>query len=86
MVMLKVCDLVMTEHEPFPKLTPREIEVLAWVARGNSNHEIATIIGMSPHTVDAHLRRVYAKLDVTDRVSAAPRGTGSGYVVLRAGG
>lgn len=57
-------------------LTPREREVLAWVARGKSNSVIADILSVSPHTVDAHMRSIYRKLEVSDRTSAALQGIG----------
>jgi DNA-binding CsgD family transcriptional regulator len=50
------------------------------VARGKSNSDIATIMGVSAHTVDAYLRRVFLKLGTTDRVTAAIRGAGSGLI------
>ena len=58
----------------------RETEILAWVARGKSNPLIAEILGISSHTVDAHLRRIYLKLGVFDRISAAVRGIGIGLI------
>jgi LuxR family transcriptional regulator/LuxR family quorum-sensing system transcriptional regulator CciR len=54
--------------------------VLSWVARGKSNTSIAEILGISVHTVDAHLRRIYLKLGVYDRISAAVRGIGTGLI------
>ncbi len=53
-------------------LTEREVEVLRWLARGLSNQEIADKLVLSTRTVHAHLRSIYAKLDVTTR-SAATR-------------
>lgn len=61
-------------------LSNREREVLEWVARGKSNSDIATIMGVSAHTVDAYLRRIFLKLGTTDRVTAAIRGVGSGII------
>lgn len=51
-------------------LTRREIEVLALVAKGNRNKEIAAILGISLDTVAVHLKHIFAKLDVTDRTAA----------------
>ena len=42
----------------------------------------ASILGISAHTVDAHLRRVYLKLGVFDRMSAALRGLGFGLIAI----
>ena len=53
-------------------LSEREVEVLRLVAQGLTNAEIAERLFLSPHTVNAHLRRIYDKLDVTSR-SAATR-------------
>jgi DNA-binding CsgD family transcriptional regulator len=63
-----------------PALTPREREVLDWVARGKSNGVIADILGVAPSTVDTLLRRIFGKLGVNDRVSAAIKGVGAGLV------
>jgi DNA-binding CsgD family transcriptional regulator len=51
-------------------LTPREGEVLAWLADGKSNRDIAAILEMSPRTVTKHLEQIYAKLGVENRTSA----------------
>lgn len=53
------------------RLTSREAEVLLWVARGKSNRDIATILGLSSRTVDKHLEQIYTKLGVENRTSAA---------------
>ena len=61
-------------------LSRREQEVLSWVARGKSNSSIADILSISSYTVDAYMRRIYQKLGVNDRVSAAIQGLGSGLI------
>lgn len=52
-------------------LTPREAEVLFWVARGKTNDEIATVLGIGRTTVKKHLESTFAKLGVENRTSAA---------------
>lgn len=52
------------------ELTPREVEVLTLIARGLSNGEIASELLLSEATVKTHVKRVFAKLDVRDRVQA----------------
>jgi len=54
-------------------LTPREREVLDWVAAGKTNRDIATILGASPRTVEKHLERIYEKLGVETRTAAVMR-------------
>jgi DNA-binding NarL/FixJ family response regulator len=52
-------------------LTPREREVLAAIAEGRSNREIARSLRVSEKTVKAHVSSVLAKLGVQDRTQAA---------------
>src|SRR5690606_35289350 len=52
-------------------LTAREAEVLYWVVKGKINRDIADILGASPATVKKHLERIFAKLGVVTRTSAA---------------
>ena len=73
------CELV-TLRGKATSLSPREQEVLSWMARGKSNSVIADIIGVSSNTVDTHVRRIFVKLQVSDRVSAAIIGMGHGLI------
>jgi DNA-binding CsgD family transcriptional regulator len=52
-------------------LTDRETEVLAWVAQGKTNYEVAKILGGSPRTVQKHLEHIFQKLGVETRTAAA---------------
>ena len=56
------------------QLTPRERQVLFWVARGKSNSDTGTILGISPSTVGKHLERIYQKLGVENRTAASSFG------------
>ena len=51
-------------------LTDREIDVLRLVAEGLNNSDIAARLVLSPRTVHAHLRSIFAKLGVTTRTAA----------------
>lgn len=77
---LRYCAMLQEAAGPLPHLSARETEVLGWVARGKTNSSIGDILGISAHTVDAHLRRIYGKLGVFDRISAAIRGIGIGLI------
>lgn len=58
-------------------LSARESEILAWVARGKTNGEIAALLLVSPHTVRTHLENAYAKLGVHSRTAAVRRAFGT---------
>lgn len=71
--------LLLEEQESAPEvaiskkfgLTQREGEVLAWVAQGKTNTEIATILGITPLTAKKHLENILHKLGVENRTAAA---------------
>ena len=59
------------QHLPFSHdLTTREEEVLRLVARGLTDAQIAEALVISPRTVNAHLRSIYAKLNISSRNAA----------------
>ena len=51
-------------------LSPRECEILALLASGRTNSQMAEALHISPNTVKTHLARVYEKLEVERRVQA----------------
>ncbi|HEV2429929.1 MAG TPA: LuxR C-terminal-related transcriptional regulator [Burkholderiales bacterium] len=55
------------------QLTPREAEVLRWVAAGKSDAQIGAILRISARTVQKHLQNIYDKLGVETRTAAAMR-------------
>jgi non-specific serine/threonine protein kinase len=61
-------------------LTPRELEVLALVAAGCSDREIAGRLFISRHTATTHVGNILLKLDVTTRAAAAARAVQAGYI------
>ncbi len=59
------------EPDTAEQLTPREWEILALLAKGQVNKEIAGHLTISENTVKAHLAAIYRKLHVTTRLAAA---------------
>jgi len=53
-----------------PELSERELEVLQWMTRGKSMAATALILDLSRDTVKTYVKRIYAKLEVSDRVGA----------------
>ena len=62
------------------ELSEREAQVLNWMGRSKSSGDIATILDIGPATVDTYVRRLYAKLDVNDRISAVLKGVRFGLI------
>jgi len=54
-------------------LTPREAEVLLWVAQGKSNGDIAILLGMAEKTVKKHMGNIFDKLGLEGRNAATVR-------------
>lgn len=59
------------------ELTPTEERVAALVAEGRTNKEAAAALYLSPHTVEGHLSRIYAKLGIRSRTELAHRLAGT---------
>ncbi len=57
--------------ESMDRLTPREMEVLGALARGNNNKTIAEELVISEHTVKKHIGQILEKLSLKDRTQAA---------------
>lgn len=52
-------------------LTPRESDVLRWIANGKSNRDTSEILNISARTVNKHLEQIFIKLGVENRAAAA---------------
>lgn len=58
------------DREALSKFSPREQEILIFLAQGYTNKEIARSLDISPNTVKTHLSRVFEKLEVSNRTQA----------------
>jgi DNA-binding NarL/FixJ family response regulator len=70
-----------TPLRPRLALSPRHRQILALIAEGRCNDEIAAELKVSPNTVKFHVRAVYSRLGVRNRVEAANR-----YAQMKSGG
>lgn len=66
-------------HTP---LTPREKEVMRWIAAGKSDYEIAGILSISPGTVTVHVERAKRKLDAFRRTFAVVKAIRFGEITI----
>ncbi len=57
----------LTERRPAAALSSREREIARMIAAGHTNKTVASVLDISSWTVSTHLRRIFAKLDVTSR-------------------
>jgi len=73
---VQVLGLLATLEAP-PELTPREREVLCWLATGKTDADIAALLGISVRTVHKHLEHIYVKLGVETRTAAVMRALGA---------
>jgi DNA-binding NarL/FixJ family response regulator len=70
------------EHATDDVLTPREIDVLRLIAKGNANKEIAGKLSLTEETVKGHVKNILAKLGVHDRTHAVTIGLKRGIIDL----
>ena len=67
-----------TPSQIFPELTEREVEILALIAQGRTNEEIAEQFVLSLKTVRNHVSNIFSKLQVADRAQAVLRAREAG--------
>jgi DNA-binding NarL/FixJ family response regulator len=61
------------EHSPLSELTPRELEILAFVARGHSNQAIADELVLTKRAVEKHINAIFLKLGLTEALDVSRR-------------
>lgn len=61
-------------------LTPREQEILKYIALGKNKNEIAAITEVSTHTIKVHLHNIYCKLSVQDRTQAVVKAIKNSWI------
>ena len=72
----------LSEHFPQVALTPREIEVLQYVAKGFGNKEIGVRLGTAAGTVKMHLQNILSKLGASDRTHAVTLALRRGIIYI----
>jgi DNA-binding NarL/FixJ family response regulator len=72
----------LAEHTADDTLSPREIEVLAQIAAGNSNKRIADRLAITEETVKGHVRNILSKLGADDRTHAVTSALRRGIIEL----
>ncbi|WP_035352861.1 response regulator [Edaphobacter aggregans] len=72
----------LAEHFDGDALTAREVEVLAQVASGNRNRDIADKLFITEETVKVHIKHIMEKLDAKDRTQAVAIGIRRGIIHL----
>ncbi|MGB9600770.1 MAG: response regulator transcription factor, partial [Myxococcota bacterium] len=80
-VMQRLKDKSLKESDDI--LTPREKDVLALIAEGKSNKEIASVLNISAKTVDVHRSNIMRKLDVHDAISLVKKAAQKGWIKIK---
>lgn len=70
---MRACGSDIEAARPHEALSEREVEVLRWSAEGKTSSEIAQILAISERTVNFHVNSAVAKLDASNKTSAAVR-------------
>lgn len=71
-----------TTRELYSPLSGREVEILDYIARGNSNKEIAKSLKISDQTVKNHITSILKKLSVNDRTAAVVHALRHGWIKM----
>ena len=72
-----------TQNTASTPLTPKEAQILSYIANGNSNKQIAHILQISQQTVKNHVSTILRKLNANDRAHAVVLAIGNGYISVQ---
>lgn len=78
----RAAEMPADDTSPMEALTPREREVLQWLAEGLANKEIARRLRISEHTVKFHVNTIMGKLGAQTRTEAVTRAVRQGLIIL----
>lgn len=70
------------QKDTYSPLSSREVEILDYIARGNSNKEIAKSLKISDQTVKNHITSILKKLSVNDRTAAVVHALRHGWIKM----
>lgn len=73
-------DAIASRKSNTGELSLRELEIVCLVAQGLTDKEVAARLFISPRTVDGHMRRMFAKLDVPSRTAMAALAVRHGWI------
>jgi DNA-binding CsgD family transcriptional regulator len=82
MAHVRICNILEKEHAHNVQLSDRETQVIQLIANGRSNKAIASDLSIGGSTADTYVRRIFAKLDVSDRIGASIRALELGILRL----
>lgn len=77
---LKLLDVMYRDDGEGRSLSSRELEIINLIARGQSNQSVAAELSVSINTINTYMKRIFEKLDVSDRVSAVMRAYALGFI------
>lgn len=81
-VMKKVASRMQHQQTPHASLTPREMEVLEWMATSNTYKQIANQLNVSEETIRSHAKNILEKMKQPNRAQAVLAAVRSGIIVL----
>ena len=82
-VMKKIVEKMKPQQPPLISLTPREYEVLEWMATPNTYRQIAMQLGVSEETIRSHAKNILEKMKQPNRAQAVLKAMRLGLIEIR---